>query len=350
MLALMLMLRWSVLTRMLGFVMGMLAAVTSPALAQDVYEKATAQELFKRAMEAMKAGEYAKACPLLEKTIEASETGMVARFHLGKCYEHLGRTVSAWKQFREVLEAAQAAASKCKDEKCKADMLARAKVAGESRQAIETKLIKIAIKVSTEVAALPDFQIRRDGEVVEKADYGTGYPVEKGKHTVQATATGYKPWLTEVDLNTPGETASVHVPMLTPIIIDPRFEPEPEGSIQGPVGLIVGGGGIVIMGVGGIVGLVAMGQYGDSDEHCRGDGCTPVGIKIREDARGVGVIGTALVAIGGAATIAGLVVWLTAPSDKPADDKKEPAKTGASLRLGVRPTAAGVQWGLEGSW
>ena len=69
-------------------------------------DPAGAQALFSEAKKLMSAGKYAEACPKLEESQRiAPATG--TKFNLGDCYEHVGRSASAWAAFLSVAASAR---------------------------------------------------------------------------------------------------------------------------------------------------------------------------------------------------------------------------------------------------
>src|SRR4051812_3545929 len=90
--------------------LGALLAATSvaaPAFADPPPEvRASATALFDDARKAMAAKDYAAACPKLEAA-QRMDPGIGILYNLADCYEHVGKTASAWSTFREV--AAEAA-------------------------------------------------------------------------------------------------------------------------------------------------------------------------------------------------------------------------------------------------
>src|SRR4051812_10257047 len=61
--------------------------------------------LFDEARRLMADGKFAEACPKLEES-QRMDPGIGILFNLGDCYEHLGRTASAWISFRDVASIA----------------------------------------------------------------------------------------------------------------------------------------------------------------------------------------------------------------------------------------------------
>src|SRR6202040_2283990 len=118
----------------------------------------TARALFNEARELMKAGQYDEACPKLEAATRLHE-GSGLLLNLGDCYEHIGRTASAWTEFGEAASAAE--------------RLGRAMDQAEApkrRPAMEPRLSRLAIRVSKEARGLV---VKRDGTALDRGAWGT---------------------------------------------------------------------------------------------------------------------------------------------------------------------------------
>ncbi len=286
----------------------------TPASAQ-AEDQATARSLFNDARDLMKAGHYDQACPKLEAANKAySGSGIL--LNLGDCYEHVGRTASAWTEFGEAASAAE--------------RLGRTVDLAEARRrqsAIEPKLSRLSIHVSKEA---PGMLLRRDGTALDHGAWATAIPVDPGPHAVSAEASGYVTWSSTVNVTDPGKTMTVEVPELQPTAAPPA-PPQPpaptatEAPAPAPAAAStetphywtgrrvasagVTGVGVVGMGVGGILGLVAKGQFNTA----KGE------LQPRQDQDSKSAVSTANVAtvfvVAGAVVAAGgLVFWLTAPS------------------------------------
>ena len=73
--------------------------------------KATAEALVADGRRLMAAGEFAAACPKFAASQRLEPNGG-AGFELADCYERLGRTASAWAEFKSAASAARSAGSK----------------------------------------------------------------------------------------------------------------------------------------------------------------------------------------------------------------------------------------------
>lgn len=183
-------------------------------------DAAAAQALFDAAKQLMAQGKYADACPKLEES-QRLDPGIGTQFNLAACYEQLGRTASAWSLFLEVAGASKAAGQ-----------LEREKVARQRALALEPKLIRLTITAPADAPA--DLQVKRDGVAVGRAQWGMPVPVDPGKHTIEATAAGRRPFVTTLDLTTPGASETITIPPMAPA--GTPATPQPSAPYGAPYG------------------------------------------------------------------------------------------------------------------
>ncbi len=293
--------------------------------------RAAATALFDDARRAMQARDYASACPKLEEA-QRMDPGIGILFNLADCYEHVGRTASAWSSFREV--AAEAAT------KGQAD---REKTARARAAALEPKLMRLRVVVPPEANA-NGLEVTRDGASIAAAIWGTPVPADPGKHAIVAKAPGKEPWRSEITLQQAGAVVDVVVAPLadakapSPSAAPPSATPAPAsaatgdaapqpGSWQRPLAVAVAGAGVVGLGVGTAFGFLAKSSYDQSNQNagCDKNGfCSADAKALHDSAVTKGTIGT-VVFVGGAAFVAGgVILWLTAP--------KAPAQVGLTPR------------------
>lgn len=148
----------------------------SHALAADD-DRAAALDLFAQGRELVRAGEYQAALSKFAAAAKIMRTFGIL-LNIAECEEKLGRTASAWATWAEARSVAV--------EGHRADDEA---MALERQRALEPSLSRLTIVVPT-AADLPDLEIRRDGEVVARAAWGTAIAVDPGAHVVEAKAVG----------------------------------------------------------------------------------------------------------------------------------------------------------------
>src|ERR1044071_9483616 len=107
------------------------------ALAQPRAEDRVAAEgLFTDARRLMQEGDFESACPKLEAS-RRLEPGLGTTLNLGNCYEKLGRTASAWAEFRSAVAEAQRAGD-----------AVRKSTAVKRAAALEARLTRLQINVA----------------------------------------------------------------------------------------------------------------------------------------------------------------------------------------------------------
>lgn len=288
--------------------LGALATTTLAAPAARAND-AAAQQLFDDAKKAMADGKWALACPKLEESLRLSATAGT-KFNLGDCYEHVGRTASAWAQFLSAATQTKMAGQKDRE-----------KAARDRATALEPRLSRLAIVVAAE-GRPAGLEVKRDGELVGQAQWGEAVPVDPGEHTVVASAPGKRAWKAKVEVTGAATTAKLSVPELDdaspaaapaadataarPASAPAPVEPARAGSSSN-AGLgwaLVGVGGAAV--VGGVVMFVLRGsEISKLDAACGADGkrCPPssaddIANGKTYTALGIGLFGLGVVAAG----------------------------------------------------
>ncbi|MCC6557161.1 MAG: hypothetical protein IT372_29765, partial [Polyangiaceae bacterium] len=301
-------------------------------------DEAMAEALFREARALMDAGHADQACP---KLLESSRLDPAAGtlLNLGDCYEQTGRTASAWGAFMQ----AEALARGRGDEVRRQEALRRARM-------LEPKLSRLTIVVP-EARRSPGLSVRRNGEVIGEALWGSALPVDPGRYTVEATAAGRARWSGSVEVGAGGDAATLVVPALAPSppTPPPRSERRPAPvaggwSAQRTAGVVVGGAGAVGLIVGAAFGARAIGKNGDLEKRCpTGDPrvCDATGVELHDEAVMAANVSNVAFAIGGAAVGAGVVLFITAPDAVPAlaAAPASAPRVEASVRAGPAGTA-----------
>lgn len=332
-----------------------LAFILAPALpsvcwAQSSSDQAAAEALFNQGRNLMAAGQYSTACPKFVES-ERLDPAPGTLLNLATCYEKNGQIASAWVTFKEAATAAR-----------KADQPERARMAHDKVAALEPNLPTLTIVVPP-AADRPDLQIRRDGEIVGRPEWGTPIPVDPGTHSVEATGPGLKTWQSSAAIGGPSVKASVEVPVLEPA---PPAEPAPgepkpsqfispvppapntegvggvkasapPGSTQRAIAWVAGGLGLAGIAAGGIFGGIALSDKTTAGSHCVGSGvCDQNGFNSLRNARQAAAASDIAFAAGGALLVTGLVLYVTAPRPR------SPTATIAVAPVWLESGAAGL--------
>jgi hypothetical protein len=312
-------------------VVAALALAARPAFAQQASNKAAAEALFQEGRKLYDAGSYPQACAKFAES-ERLDPAAGTLLNLAGCYEKNGQTASAWATFKEAMSAAhQKGRSDWED-------MARARAA-----ALEPGLSRLTIAVS---ATADGLEVRRDGEVVGKAEWGTAIPVDPGTHVVEARAPHRQTSQQSIDVKGAGASATVTVTELAPEVAGgPTGDSGGGGSSsQRTIGIAVGALGIVGIAVGSVFGVVAMSKENEAlHNDCTGDKyCNPQGLQLGQDANSAATASTIAFTVGAVALAGGLVLYFTAPKSR------EPTAPAVGLR--ATPTRGGATFGLEAAW
>ncbi len=206
-----------------GALLALLAVGGRAAHAQEAAEdRAAAQALYDEAKQLTAKGDYASACPKFEAS-QRLDAGLGTQFYLADCWQHIGRTASAWALYLDVAMGSKAEGR-----------LDRATVADARAQALQANLSKLSISVASPA---PGLKVTRDGEAVQSAVFGSPLPIDPGDHTIGATAPGKKPWQTKITIPADGSSKVVQVPALEDAPAMPVAPPTAPGpAVVAPAG------------------------------------------------------------------------------------------------------------------
>lgn len=137
---------------------------------------AQADTLFKEARQLRDGGHPAEACVKFAES-QKLVLAVGVTLYLADCYERTGRTASAWTEFRE----AEALAREKNDP--------RAETAHARAQALEAKLRRLTIAVSPE-AAPEGSVVRMDGEPLPREEWNVALAIDPVDHVVTLQAPG----------------------------------------------------------------------------------------------------------------------------------------------------------------
>lgn len=333
-----------------GIVLSLCVGAASPAFAQNAprAQTAAAEALFTQGRALMEAGDYAQACPKLAES-QRLDPASGTLLNLGICYQKAGKTASAWGTFKEAVVMAR-----------RDDRPERVAFAEEQIAALEATLSYLTVSVDAG-SRVERLEVRVDGSLLGAGAWGTAIPTNPGKHNVEASAPGRKPWSAEVELGASQDKQAVAIPPLQPEA-RPEQEPPPRPQPAAPpptttapvgmdagvgsgsqrtLGYVVGGAGLVALGVGSYFGVKALSRWSDRNDHCTDAGCDGQAVTYGEDASKYGYIADVGVGVGLVGVGVGTYLLLTAPSD-------EDTQVGVRVEPVVARDSAGMRFG--GVW
>jgi hypothetical protein len=278
-----------------------------------------AEAAFERGREMLKIGKYAAACDAFEES-QRLEPRLDTQFNIALCSEQLGKLATALALHRELAQTLDTPTRRAKSAELAAQLEPRVPrlhtVVGEARKRTRR--------------APPGLEVRVNGVRITNFD---DLPIDLGMNRITAIAPGFLDWS--------GQVSAAEEAKLITIPIDLQRDPEAtpgEGSTELPGGddkppivtpagsnrkayaaitLAMGG---LALGGGVTFGLLARASWKDALDACGGDSACdetqlPIGERLRDKARSRGNVATVLSIAGGVAVVAGVVLYVTAPSE-----------------------------------
>jgi hypothetical protein len=290
-------------------------------------EKAAAEALFQEGTTLMADQKFHAACAKFEAS-QAIEAGLGIKLWLADCYDHDGRTASAWGLFSEAAALAH-----------QSGQTERERAASERGADLERRLSKLALKPPAS-GLPPGLVVTLNGQAIPDASLGSALPVDPGPQRVTFQAPGFRPLTLETQVPVGPISLSLDVPLLerepeapraTPTAEDaPRHAQPKPGATQRTLGWALGGLGVLSFAGSGVLALRAHSLDQQSHAHClvnEPNACDAEGASLRGQATTYGNVATGAFIAGATLTATGVVLLLTAPSSH----KKELSLGGHSV-------------------
>ncbi len=308
-------------------------ATAHPARAQQTAgadKLAAAEVLFNDGKALFDKGQFVPACDKFQESYSL-DPAIGALINLARCHEKIGRSASAWAEYRAVETMANRAGQKEREETAK-----------KAAATLEPRLARLTIKVYAPVDGL---EVTRNGVPVGKAQWGVSLPVDPGDVRIEAKAPKKKAFASSVSVK-PGPSS---IDWELPPLEDAPLEVAPPPSVTGGApavhndgmsgtkiaGLVIGGGGIVALGLAAGFQLVALSEdkksssnFADADKAT--DAATKEAFRKAGDsshaaAKTDQTVAVVAASVGAAALIGGLVVFfVVAPKRDAAATKWRP--------------------------
>jgi hypothetical protein len=211
--------------------------LAAPAIADDTESGAAA--LFAKARVLVEAGDYAKACPIFEVSLEL-EPALGTELNLAQCWTEIGRYVDALALYEGLVVKTEAA-----------NQPQRLALAREGVEKLSKRVAEIALDVVGMVGA----KVSVDGRAVDDT---SPVRVDPGEHAIEAVDIAGRTVRTTVHV-VEGERRDVA--LVAPPDPKPRH---PHRKLV--LGLAAGGGAAVI--VGSVVGIAFLVKRADAIERC----------------------------------------------------------------------------------
>ena len=282
-----------------------------------------------RASEPSRGARSSGGCESLEASlVQVQQAEPAIRVELAECYAQLGRSASAWAQYREAAAAAHDAGAP------ELETLARGRA-----KALENDLSYVTVRTWKGQAVM----VTQDGSPIDETVLGTALPLDPGSHTITASAPGKRGWSKQIQLGNHGDHVQVSVPVLPDdVSLAPDLNaaalasPEPASapivdSVQRTLGLVAGALGIAGIATGTLFGVKAASDWSDTKQSCKAfPYCGAEGARLAQQAKSSALVSTIGFATGIAGISGGALLWFTAPRARGSQER-----TATTVGVGV---------------
>lgn len=268
--------------------------------------RAEPERLFQEAARRMNAGDYARACPLLEQS-QKLEPASGTLLNLGDCYEHLERMPLAYRAFAEARELS-----------ISTSRLDRAEVAAARMKRLMPLVHFIQVLPPTRQPE--GLSVTLDNEELPASRWSTPLPVEPGVHIIRVSAPGLLAHRGEIAEGPLGTLTTYQIPELArPVPVRASETSGPKLDGQQIAAISAGSLGVAGLVVGTVFGLRSIAKHQQSEDYC---GTGPLcqderGVTRMEEARRAGNVSTAGFIVGGVGLGAAAVLWFVRPFGDP---------------------------------
>jgi hypothetical protein len=293
-------------------------------------DAAIAQSLFDEGRKLMAEKKYPEACPRLERSYKLDPAAGTL-LNLAVCHEAVGKTATAWNEFRDSVAMAR---RENRDDRLK---FAQAHV-----DALKGRICTLTVK---EAGQEQHLEWKIDGIKVGTESLGIALPIDPGNHTVEAVAPGKKAWKTTIEFHKDGEAKSLEIPLLA--VLPPEETEHPVEKSRGPSPWIFVTAGVGVLGFGAMAlgGIEALSKWNDRTAACGIGGdpnaCSQAGIDADSQARTWALVADIGLGVGVAGTIATIIVAAVGHGKS----KEAPPAAHVSFAPVVTPHSAGVALG-----
>ena len=241
-----------------------LLSFAAPARADKIAE---AEDLFRRAKALMAQGKYEDACPMLVESYR-SDPATGTLLNLALCNEHIGKSASAWGEFRMVEQESRAATPPRED---------RMTLAREHAEKLEPRLSRIKVNVPP-AARAPGLVVKVDGEEKGEPLWSAGIVVDPGTRIIETSAPHKRTATLRVKIDDEGMVQTVTLVPLEDAPVEvvaqgasaadlARVEEYAASRARRTTGYVIGGIGLVIAGTGAAFGVAAIVNNNEA-KHC----------------------------------------------------------------------------------
>jgi hypothetical protein len=278
--------------------LGIVAPRTASAQRRDA---AAAEALFEEGRAALARGDLRVACARLEESLRL-DPAPGTLLNLAECERKSGRLAQSWQHLRRALDVLEPG-----DE--------RVAYAQRELRSIEPLVPKLTVRLAP--GAPGGARVVRDGVELGQAALGVPLPIDPGPHVVVAAFAGSATRTYDMTIAA-GESRELVVGPVAaaasppPGAVVPRDAASPGGARR-TISIVVIAAGAAGVVVGAITGALAIDRASTYRAHCSDGACDADGLDAASSGKTLSTMSTIGFLAGGALTLGGFVLLLTAP-------------------------------------
>ena len=291
----------------LALLCSLLAASRASSAQPSAGKLAIAETLFREGRQLMAQGRFHDACPKLAES-QRIDPQIGTLINLAACHDGEGKTASSWAEYNDAAVQAVRAG--------RADHESVARRKGAEVQARLSRVVLIAAR------PIDGLVVTFDSARLGNGVLGTPLPIDPGPHAIKAEATGRVTWSSTIDVRPGPATQTVTLPDLAPASESagsPSFPDPAATSLRvNPLAWAAGGVALTSVSIGAYFGVRAFSSNDAASIACPRNVCDAAGIELDRQGRAAATASTVAFAIGAAATLVTVGLFVFRGSSAPA--------------------------------
>ena len=285
----------------------------------------SAEVLYQRGIEAFNAGNYVVACRSLSESYRL-DPQLGALFTEATCEMRAGKIATAAKHYLDFMTRVDSLPLETRERQQE-----RRAVAAQQRTALLPQIPTLRVELRGQSSVRP--RLTLNGDLLGEDSLNIDLPLDPGDQILEQRTPSGAAAVKRVTL-APGEHQTLVIQLAE--ATSPPAQPTPAAAQDQPsrsvLPYVLGGAGLVGLAVGGVAGMMAIGQKNVVNEECGGTSCSQRGLTAADAGKRDALVSTIGFGVGVVGLGAGLVLLLTAP-EKPGPQSRSSALVFTGDRL-----------------
>jgi hypothetical protein len=266
--------------------------------------------LYQRGIEAFNAGNYVVACRSLSESYRL-DPQLGALFTEATCEMRAGKLATAAKHYLDFITRVDSLPPETRERQQE-----RRAVAAQQRTALLPRIPTLRVELRGQSSVRP--RLTLNGDLLSEDSLNIDLPLDPGDQILEQRTPAGAAAVKRITL-APGEHQMLVIQLAE--AAPPLTQPSPASTKQdrpsrSVLPYVLGGAGLVGLAVGGVAGMMAIGQKSVVNDACDGTSCTQRGLTAADAGKRDALVSTIGFGVGIVGLSAGLVLLLTA-SEKP---------------------------------